>query len=52
VSAAYRVAQARMLIVAFEELVELQVPVPPRRVSSQAVTFLNVVLTSFRVARH
>jgi hypothetical protein len=47
VSAAYRVAQARMLIVALEELLELQVPLPPRRVNSHAVT----LLTSLRVAR-
>jgi hypothetical protein len=47
VSAAYRVSQARMLLVALEQLLELQVPLPPRRVSSQAVTLLR----SLRVAR-
>jgi hypothetical protein len=46
-SAAYRVGQARMLIVALEELLELQVPLPPRRVSSREAT----LLTSLRVAR-
>ncbi len=46
-SAAYRVSQARMLLVALEQILELQVPLPPRRVSSQAVT----LLTSLRVAR-
>jgi hypothetical protein len=33
-----------MLLIALEELLELQVPLPPRLVSSQAVTLLNVVL--------
>jgi len=47
VSAAYRVGQARMLIVALEELLELQVPLPPRRVNSREAT----LLTSLRVAR-
>jgi hypothetical protein len=47
VSAAYRVSQARMLLVALEQLLELQVPLPPRRVNSQAVT----LLTSIRVCR-
>ena len=42
VSAAYHVGQARMLLIALEELLELQVPLPPRRVSSQAVTLLYV----------
>jgi hypothetical protein len=46
-SAAYRVGQARMLIVALEQLLELQVPLPPRRVSSREAT----LLTSLRVAR-
>jgi hypothetical protein len=46
-SAAYRIGQARMLIVALEELLELQVPLPPRRVSSREAT----LLTSLRVAR-
>jgi hypothetical protein len=46
-SAAYRVSQARMLLVALEQILELQVPLPPRRVSSHAVT----LLTSLRVAR-
>jgi hypothetical protein len=46
-SAAYRVSQARMLLIALEELLELQVPLPPRRVCSRAVT----LLTSLRVAR-
>jgi hypothetical protein len=46
-SAAYRVAQARMLIVALEGLLELQVPLPPRRVNSREAT----LLTSLRVAR-
>jgi hypothetical protein len=46
-SAAYRVSQARMLIVALEQLLELQVPLPPRRVSSREAT----LLTSLRVAR-
>jgi hypothetical protein len=47
VSAAYRVGQARMLIVALEALLELQVPLPPRRVNSREAT----LLTSLRVAR-
>jgi hypothetical protein len=47
VSAAYRVGQARMLIVALEGLLELQVPLPPRRLSSREAT----LLTSLRVAR-
>jgi hypothetical protein len=46
-SAAYRVGQARMLIVALEALLELQVPLPPRRVNSREAT----LLTSLRVAR-
>ena len=46
-SAAYRVGQARMLIVALEELLQLQVPLPPRRVNSREAT----LLTSLRVAR-
>jgi hypothetical protein len=46
-SAAYRVSQARMLLVALEGLLELQVPLPPRRVSSCEMT----LLTSLRVAR-
>jgi hypothetical protein len=46
-SAAYRIGQARMLIVALEGLLELQVPLPPRRVSSREAT----LLTSLRVAR-
>jgi hypothetical protein len=46
-SAAYRVCQARMLIVALEEILELQVPLPPRRVNSREAT----LLTSLRVAR-
>jgi hypothetical protein len=37
-------AAARMLLIALEELLELQVPLPPRRVSSQTVTLLNAVL--------
>jgi hypothetical protein len=47
VSAAYRVSQARMLLIALEELLELQVPLPPRRVNSREAT----LLTSLRVAR-
>jgi hypothetical protein len=46
-SAAYSVGQARMLIVALEGLLELQVPLPPRRVNSREAT----LLTSLRVAR-
>jgi hypothetical protein len=46
-SAAYRVSQARMLIVALEQLLELRVPLPPRRVNSREAT----LLTSLRVAR-
>jgi hypothetical protein len=46
-SAAYRVSQARMLLLALEQLLELQVPLPPRRVNSHAVT----LLTSIRVCR-
>jgi hypothetical protein len=46
-SAAYRVYQARMLLVALEGLLDLQVPLPPRRVGSREAT----LLTSLRVAR-
>ena len=46
-SAAYRVSQARMLLLALEQLLELQVPLPPRRISSREAT----LLTSLRVAR-
>ncbi|HEX3915525.1 MAG TPA: S24 family peptidase [Steroidobacteraceae bacterium] len=46
-SAAFRVSQARMLLIALEGLLELQVPLPPRRVSSRETT----LLISLRVAR-
>jgi hypothetical protein len=46
-SAAYRVAQARMLIVALEELLEIQIPLPPRKMGAREAT----LLTSLRVAR-
>jgi hypothetical protein len=41
------VVQARMLLVALEELLELQVPLPPRRLNSRDAT----LLTSLRVTR-
>jgi len=42
-SAAYRIAQARMLAVALEELVQLQTLLPPRKA--------NTLCTSLRVIR-
>jgi hypothetical protein len=45
--AAFHLTRSRMLIVALEAQIELEVPLPPRRVDTREAT----LLTSLRVAR-